>query len=127
MRRSIKLSEGKLRRLIREAVRRAIIEVKIDDDPYDRLSDLEATLRSFDGGVSIEGDLAEFMVDNGISIGELKRYEGIVNRIDLRKLANEIDKYKGYLESERLHDKFSEYTSWAQDRMSDMGFGFEGD
>ena len=127
MRRSIKLSEGKLRRLIHEAVRRAIIEVKIDDDPYDRLSDLETTLRSFDGGVSIEGDLAEFMVDNGISIGELKKYKGIVNRIDLRKLANEIDKYKDYLESERLSDKFSEYTAWAQDRMSDMGFGFEGD
>ena len=127
MRRSIKLSEGKLRRLIHEAVRRAIIEVKIDDDPYDRLSDLETTLRSLDGGVSIEGDLAEFMVDNGISIGELKKYKGIVNRIDLRKLANEIDKYKDYLESERLSDKFSEYTAWAQDRMSDMGFGFEGD
>lgn len=38
-----------------------------------------------------------------------------------------INKYKDYLESDRLRDKFSEYTAWAQDRMSDMGFGFEGD
>lgn len=122
-----RLTESRLRGMIREAVKSVLYEVKIDGDPNERLYGLEQNLKSFDGGVSIEDDLAEFIVDNGLSIGDLKQYSGIVNRIDMNKLIMAINSYKKFLDDYERSERANEYRAWAEEQMSNMGFGFEGD
>ena len=122
-----RITESRLRNMIREAVKDALNEVKVEGDPYERLSDFENSLRTFDGGINCEEDLAEFMVDNNISIDDLRQYSGIVNRIDMRKLIKEIEVFKRANDDWEKREKYDEYRAWAEDRMSDMGFGFEGD
>ena len=122
-----RLTESRLRGMIREAVKSALYEVKIDGNPNELLHGLEQNLKSFDGGVSIEDDLAEFIVDNGLSIGDIKQYSGIVNRIDMNKLIMAINSYKKFLDDYERSEKANEYRAWAEEQMSNMGFGFEGD
>ena len=122
-----RLTESRLRGMIKEAVKSVLYEVKIDGDPNERLYGLEQNLKSFDGGVSIEDDLAEFIVDNGLSIGDLKQYSGIVNRIDMNKLIMAINSYKKFLDDYERSERANEYRAWAEEQMSNMGFGFEGD
>lgn len=122
-----RLTESRLRGMIREAVKSALYEVKIDGDPNELLHGLEQNLKSFDGGVSIEDDLAEFIVDNGLSIGDIKQYSGIVNRIDMNKLIMAINSYKKFLDDYERSERANEYRAWAEEQMSNMGFGFEGD
>lgn len=139
MKKIIRLSGREIRNIIRESVEKAINEIKVDN-PHDRLMSVDRDLsgmgdemRSYMKGRgddlydSIEMGIAELMVDNGLSFDDIRQYDTIMGFIDQKKLNDAVKAYKEELSREDYSDKAMEAQAWAEDRMSDMGFGFEGD
>jgi hypothetical protein len=71
--------------------------------------------------------LAWIMVDNNLTIDDLKEYGNVLQIVDVNYLNKEIESCRKYMEWEKADDKRREAEAWAEEQMSDMGFGFEGD
>lgn len=112
---------------IKKTVRNVINEIKADD-PHENLRATNDALEVASNNIGgLEDALAELMVDNNLTFEDVKQYDNLMRFIDPQQLDQEIDRYKNFLEQDRLDDKRREAQAWAEDQMSDMGFGYEGD
>lgn len=121
-----RLTESKLRGIIREEVENILIEEKLDN-PIEALKYMDEYMSSFDFNFNIEDDIAQLLVDNDLTINDLKQYPNIIKRINLPKLRQEIENYNKFLAWWDEDEKRREHAAWAEEQMSNMGFGFEGD
>lgn len=128
----IRLTETDFHKLIAESVKKALNEVKLDN-PYEVLKDSDYeisklsdyTRNGMKGG--LEDGLAELIVDNNIPLENLSQYKSLMSIINPSLLKQEIENYKNFLKSYERDERRREAEAWAEERMSDMGFGFEGD
>lgn len=114
---------------LRNMVSNAINEVTVNN-PTNNLEAVEAELSKNNFPYStgkFEAELAEFLVDNGLDTNILLQYPHIHQAVDNKLLANEIEKYQQFLKQDAEDDKRREAQAWAEEQMSDMGFGYEND
>lgn len=112
---------------IKKTVRNVINEIKADD-PHENLRATNDALEGANNNIGgLEDALAELMVDNNLTFEDVEKYENLMRFIDPQQLDQEIDRYKNFLEQDKLDDKRREAQAWAEEQMSDMGFGYEED
>ena len=114
--------------VVRRAVRDAINEAKLDSDVENRIHDFLVKVVTKGGYTTDEviDTLAQIAADNELSAEDIDEYVDLKPEY-LEQLREKIEEWKEYNEWEKMDDKRREYEAWAEDRMSDMGFGYEGD
>ena len=60
------------------------------------------------------------MVDNNLTVEDMENYGNVLKIIDANKLQQEVDNCI-------RANKNREYEAWAEEQLSNMGFGYEGD
>ena len=132
----IRLTESDLHRIIKESVNRVLREKKFDNPhkPLDNVNNLfkrerpEFLQRIKTGNNGrIEEALAQLLVDNGLTIADLQKYDAIMNLIDPSVLNDKIKQYQYCLRQEELYDRQKEYEAWAEEQMNDMGYDLNGE
>ena len=139
MKRRIRLTESDLHNIIRKSVKKVLMEAKLDD-PHGALSSINDMWGNLSKDISkgaieynkksnypIESGLAQLIVDNGLSIDDVKQYKEFVNYIDIDVVMQKIKEYESSLRLDKYYDERNDAEAWAEEQMSDMGFGFEGD
>ena len=120
------LQESRVRRIVRESLRKVVNEASVDD-PHDNLRAVDDEIKSQNmtpnkERPSFEDALAQLMVDNNLTMDDIAQYDAIYNYINPQFLEREIEDYKRILDQEAEDDKRREYQGWAEDQMADMGF-----
>ena len=139
MKRRIRLTESDLHNIIRKSVKKVLMEAKLDD-PHGALSSINDMWGNLSKDISkgaieynkksnypIESGLAQLIVDNGLSIDDVKQYKEFVNYIDIDVVMQKIKEYESSLRLDKYYDERNDAEAWAEEQMSDMGFGTEGD
>ena len=134
-RRENRSNEDRLKQFIKESVKRAIKESTqaSHEEIWDRIKNSwKWAQRDATSGKQIverfTGDLAwQIMPTYNLTIDDLKEYGNVLDVVDINLLKNEIKSYEEATRREKIDDERRSAEAWAEEQMSDMGFGFEGD
>ena len=124
-------NEDRLKQFIKESVKKAVNEIKLDN-PHNNLSNVDnAFANTSDGTNKFVGGsedfvfgLAELMVDNNLTVNDLQKYGNMMKYVSPELLNKQIERYKMFLKAEEEDDKRREAQAWAEQQMSDMGGEF---
>jgi hypothetical protein len=136
MKKIVRLTESDLHRIVKESVKRALREnTKYSEEIMDKIADAyEDSIRwshsKYSNGnwkATFIDELAWIIVDNNLTVEDMANYGNVLKVIDANRLQQEVDNCIRANRLEQMDDKRREYEAWAEEQMSNMGFGFEGD
>ena len=133
MKKIVRLTESDLHRIVKESVKRILREdiQPNHEEIWNKIerawNDARNNRWSNNPRRGFMDSLAWIMVDNNLTIDDLKEYGNVLQIVDVDYLNKEIESCHKYMEWEKADDKRREAEAWAEEQMSDMGFGFEGD
>ncbi len=132
----IRLTEGDLHKIVKESVNRILREEsgyneeimnKIIDAYNEAVKWSHSRYSNGNWKATFISSLAWIIVDNNLTVEDMANYGNVLKVIDANELQQEVNSCIKYKEFEERDDKRREAEAWAEERMSDMGFGFEGD
>ena len=136
MKQIIRLRESELRRMIAESVKRILRENteyseeimnKIEDAYEDSIKWSQSIYGNGNWKATFINELAWIIVDNNLTVEDMANYGNVLKVIDANRLQQEVDNCIRANKLEQMDDKRREAEAWAEEQMSDMGYGFEGD
>ena len=132
----IRLTEGDLHKIIKESVKRVLREEsRYNEEIMNKIIDAYNEAVKWSNSIYGNGNwkpifissLAWMIIDNGLTVKDMANYGNVLEVIDANELQQEVNNIIKYKEFDERDDKRREAEAWAEERMSDMGFGFEGD
>lgn len=125
----IRITEGDLHRIVKESVNRVLREgAEYNEEIWNRIADAydysvkwsHSRFGNGDWKDTFINELAWIMVDNNLTVEDMENYGNVLKIIDANKLQQEVDNCI-------RANKNREYEAWAEEQLSNMGFGYEGD
>jgi hypothetical protein len=131
-----KTNESRINRAVKESVKRALREnTKYSEEIMDKIADAYEDSIKWSHSIYGNGnwkatfinELAWIIVDNNLTVEDMANYGNVLKVIDANSLQQEVDNCIRANRLEQMDDKRREHEAWAEEQMSNMGFGFEGD